>query len=310
MPSRTGTLKTKVRVSCGRRPPIIHLVFLTSSSGRNTVWNFTSSVFMNVGGVDTPLHPQFFRAVAFESDDEVPWLFFWRCLRFSSLTVWRTLLFGKRDRYHGVSRLWRCLSFFVDVSIPQFPQRTVEQTVDRSVCGVVRSDRGRAHSPDSSSCFGAGRRTDRRSGSAPDLRVQALPTVAHRPSESVLLRLTELFHPLSSSWYFFHPGTGRTPVLTGLDGHYPFFMLHKRRCYFRCENSRQSILDAWTCLDFCEHVQARRVCLLCHGSASCVHVKRRWRPIRAQQACIQGVQASCLRSTPSFPNGQFQHHHS
>ena len=174
-------------------------------------------------------------------------------------------------------RLWRCLRFFVDVSIPQFQQRTVEQTVYRSACGVVRSDRGRAHSPDSRACFGAGRRTDRRSGSAPDLRVQDLPTVAHRPAESVLLRFTELFHPLSSIWCFFHPGTGRTQVLTPLDGHYPFFMLHKRRCYFRCENSRQSILDAWTCLDFCEHTQARRVCLLCHGSASCVHGKRRRR---------------------------------
>ena len=84
------------------------------------------------------------------------------------------------------------------------------QSVDRSACGVVRSDRGRAHSPDSSACFGAGRRTNRRSGSAPDLRVQALPTVAHRPSESVLLRFTELFHPLSSTGYFFHTGTGRT----------------------------------------------------------------------------------------------------
>ena len=113
------------------------------------------------------------------------------------------------------------------------------------------------------------------SGSAPDLRVQALPTVAHRPAESVLLRFTELFHPLSSIWYFFHPGSGRTQVLTPLDGHYPFFMLHKRRCYFRRENSRQSILDAWTCLGFCEHAQARRVFLLCHGSASCVHGKRR-----------------------------------
>ena len=84
------------------------------------------------------------------------------------------------------------------------------QSVDRSACGVVRSDRGRAYSPDSSACFGAGRRTDRRSGSAPDLRVQALPTVAHRPSESVLLRFTKLFHPLSSIGYFFHTGTGRT----------------------------------------------------------------------------------------------------
>ena len=38
-----GTLKTKARFSSGRRPPFIHLVFLTSghsdSSGRNTVWN-------------------------------------------------------------------------------------------------------------------------------------------------------------------------------------------------------------------------------------------------------------------------------
>ena len=58
------------------------------------------------------------------------------------------------------------------------------------------------------SCLGAGRRTDRRSGSAPDLRVQALPTVAKRPSESVLLRFTELFRPLSSIWNFFHTGTG------------------------------------------------------------------------------------------------------
>ena len=52
-------------------------------------------------------------------------------------------------------------------------------------------------------------------------------------------------------------------------------LAHKRRCYFRCENSRQSILDAWTCLDFiCEHAQSRSVCLLCHGSASCVHGAR------------------------------------
>ena len=63
--------KTKVRVSSGRRPPIIHLVFLTSgpfdSSGSNTVWNFTNRVFMNFGGAETPLHPQFFSAVTFES---------------------------------------------------------------------------------------------------------------------------------------------------------------------------------------------------------------------------------------------------
>ena len=51
--------------------PIIHLVFLTSgffdSSGSNTVWNFTNSVFMNFGGAYAPLHPRFFSAVTFES---------------------------------------------------------------------------------------------------------------------------------------------------------------------------------------------------------------------------------------------------
>ena len=35
----------------------------------------------------------------------------WRCLSFSSLTVWKTFLFGNRDRYHGFSRQWRCLRF-------------------------------------------------------------------------------------------------------------------------------------------------------------------------------------------------------
>ena len=35
---------------------------------------------------------------------------------------------------------------------------------------------------------------------AEPLRVQALPTVVHRPAESVSLRFTECFHPLSSSW--------------------------------------------------------------------------------------------------------------
>ena len=43
----------------------------------------------------------------------------------------------------------------------------------------------------------------------------------------------------------------------------------------RCEDRRQSILDAWTFLDFCERAKASRVCLLCHGSACCVHGKRR-----------------------------------
>ena len=35
-----------------------------------------------------------------------------RYLRLSSLIVWRTPLCSNRDRYHGVSRQWRCLSFF------------------------------------------------------------------------------------------------------------------------------------------------------------------------------------------------------
>ena len=38
----------------------------------------------------------------------------------------------------------------------------------------------------------------------PNLRVHALPTVVHRPAESVFLRITEWFHPLSSNWYFVH----------------------------------------------------------------------------------------------------------
>ena len=33
---------------------------------------------------------------------------------------------------------------------------------------------------------------------------QIVDLVAHRPAESVLPRFTELFHPLSSIWYFFH----------------------------------------------------------------------------------------------------------
>ena len=36
------------------------------SSGRNTVWNFTSSMLMTVGGADTPLHHRFFHSVTFE----------------------------------------------------------------------------------------------------------------------------------------------------------------------------------------------------------------------------------------------------
>ena len=35
----------------------------------------------------------------------------WSCLSFSSSTVWKTFLFGNRDRYRGLSRQWSCLSF-------------------------------------------------------------------------------------------------------------------------------------------------------------------------------------------------------
>ena len=72
---RNYSVSAHLRASTERVPripsPIIHLVFLTSglfdSSGSNTVWNFTNSVFMNFGGDDAPLHPQFFSAVTFES---------------------------------------------------------------------------------------------------------------------------------------------------------------------------------------------------------------------------------------------------
>ena len=66
-PSTARTLKTRAYHGVGR-PPIIHMVLLersleksshtswpSDSSGRNTVWNFTSSVFMTVGDADT--HP-------------------------------------------------------------------------------------------------------------------------------------------------------------------------------------------------------------------------------------------------------------
>ena len=38
----------------------------SDSFGRNTVWNFTSSVFKTVGDADTPWHPQFFSAFTFD----------------------------------------------------------------------------------------------------------------------------------------------------------------------------------------------------------------------------------------------------
>ena len=39
----------------------------SDSSGRNKVWNFTSSVFVTLGDADTPYHPQFFRVPARDS---------------------------------------------------------------------------------------------------------------------------------------------------------------------------------------------------------------------------------------------------
>ena len=95
--------------------------------------------------------------------------------------------------------------------------------------------------------------------------------LAHRRAPSSRECFAEVHGVVSSTvvdLVLLPPGTGRTQVLTPLDGHYPFFMLHIRWYYFRCENSRQSILDACTCLEFCEHAQARRVFLSCHGSAS------------------------------------------
>ena len=110
----------------------------------------------------------------------------------------------------------------------------------------------------------------------PNLRVQALSTVVHRPAESVLLRCTECSHPLSSSWYFVHPGTGRSQILTPQNGHAHCRKLHQRVCLFRSEDKRSCFPDNVHLLDFCEHAKARRMCLLCHGNACCVHGKRRY----------------------------------
>ena len=119
----------------------------------------------------------------------------------------------------------------------------------------------------------------------PNLRLQALSTVVHRPDEGVLLRCTECGHPMSSSWYFVHPRTGTTQVLTPSFGHYPCFVLHKRRCYFRSGDRRESIQDVFTLLDFCEHARARKDCVQCSGSACCVHGKQR----RKCRACASLV---------------------
>ena len=102
-----------------------------------------------------------------------------------------------------------------------------------------------------------------------------LPTVVHRPAESVLLRCTECSHPLSSSWFFVNPRTGVQQVLTPTNGHSQCHRLHKRICLFRTEDKRSCFPDNFHILDFCEHAKARKDCVQCGGSACCVHGKRR-----------------------------------
>ena len=89
--------------------------------------------------------------------------------------------------FHSI--LQDCISERIVARIVDFPLPQIQRQMVK-VVKITPQER----------VFGAGRRTDRRSGSAPDLRAQALLTVVHRPAESVLLRFTECFHPLSSSW--------------------------------------------------------------------------------------------------------------
>ena len=93
----------------------------------------------------------------------------------------------------------------------------------------------------------------------PNLRLQALPTVVQRPFECVLLKCTECGQPLSSSWYFVHPRTGKAQVLTPSNGHYQCTRLHRRPCYFRDKDKQESILDVLQVLDLCEHTMKRSI---------------------------------------------------
>ena len=111
----------------------------------------------------------------------------------------------------------------------------------------------------------------------PNLRLQALSTVVHRPGEAVLLRCTECSHPLSSSWYFVHPCTDAAQVMTPMSGHARCRVLCKRVCHFRSKDWHRSILDVFTHLDFCEHKKLRKNCVLCDGSDCCTHGRRRYR---------------------------------
>ena len=131
--------------------------------------------------------------------------------------------------------------------------------------------------------LGGRKRTSRRRNSVvsgvfryePNLRVQALSTVVHRLDESVVLRCTECSHPMSSSWYFVHPRTGVTQVLTPMNGHAHCRRLHQRKCHFRSEDRGACITDNFNCLDFCEHVRQRQDCAACGGCGCCVHGRQR-----------------------------------
>ena len=233
----------------------------------------------------------------------------WRCLRFSSWTV-----------YHGVTRLWRFLSFFVDVSIHSFSSA---QSVDRCACGVVRTDRVWSGSSDRSSIW-----------QCPDLRVQALPhrretpfrecfAEVHGVVSSTVVDLELLPHwyrshradvPICGPWanttseprrsfsvpahtlheqvgdlvlkgdassttkvylealglpIAFHGTSIPAPTwvqLASTPGLCVASLFTKRRCYFRCENSRQSILHVWTSVKTTKYASVSLVswqCFLC-----------------------------------------------
>jgi len=111
----------------------------------------------------------------------------------------------------------------------------------------------------------------------PNLRLQTLSTVVHRPAESVLLKCTECGLPMWSSWYFVHPRTGVTQVLMPQNGHADCRRLHNRLCLFRSEDKRSCFPDNFHSLRFCEHNTRRRDCVACGGAGCCIHGRRRYR---------------------------------
>ena len=98
----------------------------------------------------------------------------------------------------------------------------------------------------------------------PNLRVQALPTVVHRPAESVLLRCTVVLTShfvelvLRPPWHRQIAGVDSVcwtqPSATGCANVGVTFDVRDRR---------ESILDVFTRLDFCEHATARIECVSC-----------------------------------------------